>query len=326
MAIYRNQISEEMIEIETQFARDVRHGLSQEPKCLSSKYFYDEIGDAIFVQIMNMPEYYLTNCEFEILSEQNQAIIEAFQLDDGFFSLVELGAGDGTKTIELLKALEGRDFDYVPIDISSNALEQLEDRLNEELPWLKVRTRQGEYFKVLDSLPKENPKVVLFLGSNIGNFSDPLAAKFLHQLADQMLPDDSLLLGVDKKKPKEIVLPAYNDEKGLTRNFNLNLLARINRELGGDFRLENFTHFPEYDETNGVARSSLKSTVQQEVFVELLDQSFKFAKDELIHTEISKKYDLESLGQLYTGSGLHLDQVFTDERNYFYNLLLRKEA
>jgi len=166
-----------------EFLKDVDAGLSAEEKTLSSKYFYDEIGDQLFVQIMHMPEYYLTNAEFEIFSKQTDKIISGLDIkEDTYFELIELGAGDGTKTKELLRKLLERNFDfsYNPVDISEFALEGLKKDLKNEMPTLKVETQQGDYFKVLAALGKtEHPKVVLFLGSNLGNLMDDLARELI---------------------------------------------------------------------------------------------------------------------------------------------------
>jgi L-histidine N-alpha-methyltransferase len=217
-----------------QFKTDVSVGLRSTPKRLSSKYFYDKIGDALFVQIMNMPEYYLTRSEFEIFSKQTQKLIDSFEIQkDNYFELIELGAGDGTKTKELLKELVGQkyNFDYFPIDISQNALNHLDGALKNEIPDLNVQSKRGDYFQVLSSFKNSNhKKVVLFLGSNIGNLNDDLAHKFIYQLGANIKPDDVLLLGVDLIKSRDIVLPAYNDAAGITSRFNLNLLQRINNE------------------------------------------------------------------------------------------------
>ena len=220
----------------SQFKKDVIEGLSSEPKFLLSKYFYDEIGDDLFVQIMDMPEYYLSRSEFEIFSQKTNELINAFEVDkSGAFELIELGAGDGTKTKELLKELlkQGYKFDYTPIDISDNALTLLKANLLTEMPTLNVVPKQGDYFEVLSSFKEsKRKKVILFLGSNIGNLTDDLSAKFLNQLNQNINSGDCLLLGVDLIKDVNVVLPAYNDEQGITSRFNLNLLVDCkNKEI-----------------------------------------------------------------------------------------------
>ena len=322
MAVFRNKIGE--IEINQQFAEDVDKGLSSSPKRLSSKYFYDSIGDQIFIKIMGMPEYYLTNCEFEILSSQSNEIIDAFELDENPFKIIELGAGDGTKTIQILKNLRKFNFTYEPIDISSDAIQNLEARINSELPWVNIKGEQGEYFKILDSIEGKQRKIILFLGSNIGNLTDEQSSEFILRLSEVMNAGDMILIGVDKKKPKEIVLPAYNDAQGYSRDFNLNLLERINRELGGDFDKSKFKHVPEYDESEGIALSYLESTEDQIVQIQYLEKSFSFAKGEKMHTEISRKYDDEIIERIIMDSGLKIEKVFTDRKKYFSDYLLKK--
>ena len=231
----------------TEFAQEVKEGLSAFPKYLSSKYFYDEIGDALFQDIMNMPEYYLTDAEFEILSMHKEAIIRHFQYGTGPFDLFELGAGDGKKTKILLRQLlaDHVDFVYRPIDISSNALEQLEHALIEELPDLHISPLQGTYFNTLEQIGEQHDrkKVILFLGSNIGNLLHQNAISFLQQLQNVMSPNDLLFMGMDQKKNPQIILDAYNDKTGITAAFNKNILQRINNELGGTFNLEDFLHW-----------------------------------------------------------------------------------
>ncbi len=306
----------------TEFAKDVDLGLSAQQKSLSSKYFYDEIGDQIFVKIMNMPEYYLTNCEYEILSEQAKDIVRSIDVDNIEFELIELGAGDGTKTIELLSEMKGLNFVYKPIDISSHAISNIEKRLESELAWLKVEGKQGEYFQVLKTLKNEKRKIVLFLGSNIGNLLDEHSKKFINQLSAVLNKGDKLILGVDRKKSKSIVLPAYNDTQGFSRDFNLNLLNRINKELEADFDLSQFKHAPEYSEEKGIAYSYLESMCEQSVSIKKIGKVFHFKEGERIHTEISRKYDDDVIRDITAESNFRIEKIFSDKRNYFSDYLL----
>ena len=311
-----------------QFKADVLAGLSATPKHLSSKYFYDEIGDKLFQQIMAMPEYYLTDCEMEIFSEQTAGIIDAFGFDmDREFDIIELGAGDGSKTIHLLSYLinQGRQFNYLPVDISANALSIIERRLLAELPTLSIDTMQGEYFSVLERrMNTSNPKVVLFIGSNLGNFEDDQAHDFIQSIASHLNPGDKLLLGLDQIKSEDIVLPAYNDAAGITKAFNLNLLTRINKELGGNFDIAQFAHQPEYSEVTGYTKSYLKSLKAQEVQITALNQTFSFDYGEMIHTETSRKYNDELLKHIIANTSLKLSVRFTDRRAYFADYLMIK--
>jgi L-histidine N-alpha-methyltransferase len=310
----------------TSFEKDVHEGLNLSPKYLSSKYFYDKIGDELFVQIMNMPEYYLFNAEFEIFQKQQEQMIQALSIQkDTYFELIELGAGDGTKTKELLKVLDKRDFsfDYLPIDISQSSLDKLDAALKNEMPNVTVKTKQGDYFEVLASLKdSHHPKVVLFLGSNIGNLLDRQAHDFIYQLGGSLRSNDKLLLGVDLIKPVEVVLPAYNDASGITAEFNLNLLDRINKELAGDFDRNKFVHKPEYTDEEGIAKSYLMSTEEQTVKV--MGENYVFQKGEKIHTEISRKYSDDIVSKILEDTDFNILSKLTDSKGYFRNYIFNR--
>jgi dimethylhistidine N-methyltransferase len=313
----------------TQFKKDIELGLSESPKTLPSKYFYDKKGDELFVQIMNMPEYYLSRAELDIFKEQSQEIIQALELNPNqYFELIELGAGDGTKTKELLKVLDknGYDFDYIPIDISQNALDQLEEKLSQELPNVSVEKKQGDYFEMMATLHEtKHPKVVLFLGSNIGNMTDELATDFIYKLGANLRPNDRLFLGVDLIKSAEIVLPAYSDSAGITKAFNLNLLTRINKELDGNFNIDTFSHLAQYSEDDGIALSYLVSTVEQKVTLNASEKIFHFAKGEKIHTEISRKYNDEIINNILQDTDFQIKNKLTDSKDYFANYILKRD-
>ncbi|ELR73077.1 hypothetical protein C900_05712 [Fulvivirga imtechensis AK7] len=308
-----------------QFARDVLKGLTSTPKELSSKYFYDEEGDAIFQQIMNLEEYYLTRSEHEILKANKARILDIFRNDAPRFNLVEFGAGDGYKTKVLLEHFVSSeaDFQYVPIDISGNVLQILKDSLEEEFPSLKVKCIKNEYFKALKQLENGGTRnVVLFLGSNIGNFTDSRAIEFLKELNDALRDGDLLFIGFDLMKDPDVILRAYNDQEGVTRNFNLNLLKRINRELHGNFDLTGFKHFPTYNPVTGTTASYLVSTKKQSV--EIMDSNIEFEQWEAIHMEISQKYSMNDIESLATQTGFAVIRNFYDSRKYFVNSVWRK--
>jgi len=308
-----------------QFARDVLKGLSARHKYLSSKYFYDEQGDALFQRIMDLPEYYLTRSEYQIFETHRQEMLNAFEGTGGSFDLIEFGAGDGLKTKVLLQHfLEAKtDFTYMPIDISQNALDILQKDLNANMPELDVQPLQGEYFQALSQLPAENgrKKVVLFLGSNIGNFLHDIAVDFLSKLSQILNTGDHLLMGVDLKKDPQAVSAAYNDAQGVTRAFNLNLLERINREFTADFNLDKFMHYPTYNPMNGEARSFLVSVEPQTVNLGKLNASFHFDAWETISMELSQKYDLHMLQDLALNSGFKMVNHFYDSRKFFTDTL-----
>ncbi|MDN3667426.1 L-histidine N(alpha)-methyltransferase [Algibacter miyuki] len=310
------------------FKNEVNKGLESNPKTLPSKYFYDKKGDALFVEIMNLPEYYLTRCELDIFQNKTQELVDAFGVKPNtYFELIELGAGDGTKTKELLKLLDSENysFDYFPIDISSNALGLLEQDLNKELPNVSVQTKQGDYFEILATLKdSKKPKIVLFLGSNIGNMTDDLAAKFIYNLGANLQAGDKLLLGVDLIKANEIVRPAYNDSKGITAKFNLNLLDRINNELDGDFNLNHFKHQPEYDKNEGIAKSFIESTIDQTVEIKAIGKTYKLAEGEKIHTEISRKYNDKLVEKIIANTDFNLEAKIQDNKGYFADYILTR--
>jgi len=313
---------------ETAFEADVFKGLTDFPKHLSSKYFYDEKGDKLFQDIMQMPEYYLTDSEFDILSRYKIEIGELFTSGNKKFKLIELGAGDGKKTKILLKHFSENafEFKYQPIDISQNVLDGLEKSLGEELPKVNVDPQQGTYFEALERINAENgtKKIILFLGSNIGNLLHPQAVTFLKSIQELMQDDDLLFVGFDMKKNPQTILNAYNDATGITAAFNKNVLARINRELGGNFDLEKFLHWEVYDPETGTAKSYLVAKEAQNVIVDKLDLKVNFKPWETIHTEISQKYDEQTIKWLAKKSGLEIETVFSEPGNGYENYVFRK--
>lgn len=309
------------------FKQDVIKGLSKSPqKTLPSKYFYDKKGDELFVKIMALPEYYLTRAEMEIFKNKTEELISALYLNKKEkYDIIELGAGDGTKTIHLLKKLISLEFDfeYIPVDISKNALEGLNTYLKNELPDLVVKPNHTDYFKALNDLKQDGrTKIILFLGSNIGNLLDEQATDFIYHLGSSLYKGDKIILGVDLKKSKEIVLPAYNDSQKITAEFNLNLLDRINNELGANFDRNNFEHYPDYDEDIGIAKSYIKSLKEQ--WVKIDEQWFHFIKDELIHTEVSRKYDDEIIKQILSKTDITWEYKIMDSKNLFADYILHR--
>ena len=307
------------------FADDVAKGLSANPRFLSSKYFYDDEGSRLFQEIMKLPEYYLTRAETEIFSTQTREIFEAFAENSDEFDLIELGAGDGTKTSLLVDYFLKRnaDFKYVPIDISSEALKFLTDKFNAQFPKLSVQPEQGDYFRTLETFKSKSAKrkIILFLGSNIGNFSHEQAADFFRSLRGVMNSNDLLFIGFDLQKDPLTILAAYDDASRVTAAFNKNLLTRINRELGANFSLENFSHYATYHPIEGAARSFLISRQPQTVRVEALNTTFDFAAWEPIFMEISQKYSLPMIENLAQASGFAVSKYFYDYRNFYTNSL-----
>lgn len=309
------------------FEAEIYAGLSSVPKRLNSKYLYDARGDALFQQIMALPEYYLSDLEFDILLENRNRLADLFEADDGF-DLIEFGAGDGKKTKILLNHLQNRqvDFKYCPVDISENAVCDLCESLRILLPKLRVEPHVGTYSQVLDKLAdyRERKKVILFLGSNIGNFTPDAAVWFLQKLRSSMGDQDRLLVGFDQKKHPQKILDAYHDTAGVTEAFNKNILRRLNRELGAQFDINSFVYWPVYDPEQGVMRSYLLSKSAQTVPIEALNLDVVFEPWESIHVENSRKFDAPSIQQFAERAGLMVSEVFSDANTHFKNYIFRK--
>ncbi|PKG43911.1 L-histidine N(alpha)-methyltransferase [Psychroflexus sp. MES1-P1E] len=312
----------------TAFEKDVIQGLTDYPKHLSSKFIYDKKGDKLFQDIMAMPEYYLTNSEYTILEHQSSSIAEKFKLKEGF-DLIELGAGDGKKTKLLLSHLTdiGANFNYLPVDISQNVLDELGNALNNELPKVSYELLQGTYFEVLNQLSSYNKrqKVILVLGSNIGNLMHEDAIDFLSKIEENMSSEDVLFMGFDQKKHPQTVLDAYNDPKGHTEAFNKNLFARINEEFDANFDLDSFFHWETYDPETGTAKSFLVSNKAQQIKIPKLELTVDFKAWETIHTEISQKYDDETVEWLASEASLTIERVFESENGYYKNYTFKKK-
>lgn len=305
------------------FLRDVISGLSNPQKSLSSKYFYDQAGDALFQEIMRCPEYYPSSCEMEIFVRQNSALAEAMRCGEEEFDLIELGAGDVVKTHYLLKYLIDQEikFKYKAIDISENILNYLAATLPAILPGIEMEGLNGDYLEMLRKAMSESAKrqIVLFLGSSIGNMNMAEAAGFCLQIRQMLSAGDMLLIGMDLRKNPKTILAAYNDASGFTKHFNLNLLSRINAELGADFDIGQFEHFPTYDPATGVCKSYLVSLITQ--VVQIGEQLIYFEKDEVIDMEISQKYTLEETRGLAEASGFRTVANFYDEKCWFLDTL-----
>ena len=307
-----------------QFLQDVLTGLRSEPKYLQSKYFYDKKGDELFQEIMNCDEYYLTNCELEIFSEQTIALADIIIGQHTNFDVVELGAGDAIKSIYLLKELVNKKAvaTYFPVDISNHIIDLLHETLPEQVPHLNIHGLNGEYLDMLRSAKKISDKIklVLFLGSNIGNISLQDVPFFCRELRSQLSPGDMVLIGIDLKKNPKQILAAYNDGNGYTRKFNLNLLQRINTELGGNFILGAFDHYATYDPQSGACKSYLVSLEEQEVNIGN-NNIITFTKDETIFMEISQKYSIEQTDEVAVSSGFIPVAHFFDKKKWFVDVI-----
>jgi len=307
-----------------QFYYDVICGLTENPKRLSSKYFYDANGDKLFQDLMNCEEYYPTKCELEIFSEKTAEICNAIIGDGDTFDLIELGAGDATKSAYLLKYLleQQADFTYLPIDISDNVISYLNIALPVTLPGLQITGLNGEYFDMLKKAASisNKRKVVMFLGSNVGNMPVKEAESFISELRNHLSPGDMLLIGIDLKKNPKTVLAAYNDKGGITKRFNLNLLERINRELNADFNINQFEHYPNYDPETGSCKSYLVSLVDQDVKINGME-TISFLKDEYIFMEISQKFTVQQTDEMAEKAGFKAVNRFFDNKKWFIDAI-----
>ncbi len=320
-----NNPEESLVDSVSIFSEDVLRGLKASSKSLPSKYFYDARGDELFQQIMHLDEYYLTRKELEIFETHKDAILKT--ISDGLpFRIIELGAGDGLKTKILLKHFieNGADFTYTPVDISGNVLEILENNLKEEIPGLRIEPYEGDYFDALGEI-SDSPErdIVFFLGSNIGNFTHEEAVGFLGDLRSTLKPEDILFMGVDLKKDPSVILSAYNDSKGVTTEFNLNLLDRINSELEGDFDRDTFIHYPYYNPHTGECRSYLISKIRQEIRIG--EERISFRPWESIFMEVSKKYDEIQLVKLAEKTGFKYVTTFNDDQHWFADVVWKNQ-
>ena len=308
------------------FATEVLIGLSEKPKRIPSRFFYDDEGSRLFQRIMGVSDYYLTSCETEILTAECARIVDT--LGTGPIDIVDLGAGDGLKTTILLEELvrRGLSFRYVPIDISEGAMRAVVERMRARYAGIDVQGIVASYIDGLEWLAQASrdsarTTCVLFLGSNIGNFDHPHARAYLRCLWNALRTGDHVLIGFDLKKDIDVLLAAYNDDQGVTAAFNLNLLTRMNRELGACFDLTKFRHFGTYDVMTGAMKSYLVSIEEQDVWIDALRHSFRFNAWEPVHTEYSYKYLMSDIRSLASDTGFTPRLELTDRRGYFLDAL-----
>jgi L-histidine Nalpha-methyltransferase len=305
------------------FADDVRAGLSAPRKWLHSKYLYDALGSALFEAITNLPEYYLTRAESEILRSRAPEIVEAVGSP---MEIIELGSGSAIKTRYLIGAALARQqqLRYRPVDISPSALAASAQALQGVFPGLLVDGVNADYLAGLARISRNGSRrtFALFLGSNIGNFDPGGGETTLEAVRKVLEPGDGLLLGADLKKDRETLEAAYNDALGVTAAFNRNLLTRINNELGGRFELRNFRHEARYDERLGRIEMHLVSLRRHAVRVNAIDLDVEFERDESIFTESSYKFDDASVRALAEASGFTMGPAWTDSARRFTDYLL----
>ncbi|MEA3190151.1 MAG: L-histidine Nalpha-methyltransferase [Thermoplasmata archaeon] len=302
----------------------VREGLSARPRRLPSMLFYDEEGSRLFDAITQTPEYYLTETERRILTEHAAAIVAAAGTPA---QVVELGAGSAAKTRVLLSALlqQQAQVHYTPIDVSPTALAPLKPALEAELPGVQVTPVVARNRAGLAALPSSpSRRLVLFLGSSIGNMDPMQQARFLRDVAEGLGPGDRILLGTDRAKARPMLERAYNDAAGVTAAFNRNALVRLNREMGADFELEAFRHRAFFNVGASRVEMHLEAGRDMRVEVQAIDLSMRMRRGETIHTESSYKFTDASLGRLCKRAGLAVDATWADPQGWFSVQLLRK--
>jgi len=297
-----------------QLLEDVRHGLTAYRKNLPSKYFYDARGSELFEEITRLPEYYLTEAESEILAEHSEDLMARIQPDE----LVELGSGSSTKTLMLLDAMHlSGGSRYVPIDISEEALRAAAKELCTTYKWLEVQGLVGDYVADLDKVRRRGRRLIIFLGSTIGNYVPTLRYSLLRAVAAALDPGDSFLLGVDLVKDAPTMIAAYDDPAGLSADFNLNILRVVNRELDGDIPLDAFEHVTRFDPQFSCMAQSLRATREVVANIRALDLAVTFHEGEEIHTEVSCKFTHEGIEEEFAAAGMRLDEWLTDSAGRF---------
>jgi L-histidine Nalpha-methyltransferase len=309
------------------FAKDVRAGLTAFPKNLPSCYFYDRLGSLLFEAICELPEYYVTRAETAILQAHAEEIAAFFS---GPTDVIELGSGTATKTRLLIEAFLRRHdtLRYVPLDICRTVLEEAARDFLLTFPSLEVLAIAAEYHEGLEHLQTiaGQRKLILWLGSNIGNLERTEAAQFLARVRATLAPDDRVLVGIDLRKDRATLEAAYDDPTGVTTAFNLNMLARVNRELGGHFDLRAFRHRASYNEEQGRVEMYLVSVLDQRVKIDQLELEAAFMEGEEIHTENSYKYSPAEIEALVLAAGLSVDRAWLDPDRRFQLSLLKPDV
>ena len=305
--------------------QDLIDGLNQPSKSIPSRYFYDDLGSQLFEQICSLPEYYPTRTEAKILQELASSIAK----QTGSVSLVELGSGSSTKTRYLLDAYNHcySSLHYIPIDISGSILKDSALSLLADYPKIIIDGKVGTYEECLANLSvaEQQQKMILFLGSTIGNFDPEECDLFLDLISNALNSGDYFLLGLDLQKPKPILEAAYNDSQSITAQFNLNILQHLNWKFQSNFDLNLFKHQAIYNEQQHQIEMYLVSQQTQSVDVQVLEQTIQLAPQEKILTEISRKFDVEQISQVLERKNLSFCQSYRDEQNWFSLLLFQQK-
>jgi L-histidine N-alpha-methyltransferase len=299
----------------SELLQDVRHGLTAHDKYLPSKYFYDGYGSELFARITELPEYYLTRAETEILGRHADTLIERLRPDE----LIELGSGSSTKTRMLIEAMHnhGTGHRYVPVDISEDALRAAAAELCSKYLWLEIDGLVGDYVADLAGIRRRGSRLIVFFGSTIGNYEPTLRFSLLRSVAAALEPGDSFLLGVDLVKDEATMVAAYDDAAGVSAEFNLNILRVVNRELEGDIPLDAFEHVTRFDRTLSCMSQSLRATRPVVANIKALDLAVTFFAGEEIHTEVSCKFTRAQVQSDFDAAGMQVDEWLTDAAGRF---------
>ncbi len=301
-------------------AEDVRAGLLSAPRSLPAKYFYDERGSRLFEQICATPEYYPTRTEEKLLSHYSEEIINQVKPEE----IMELGSGNAQKTRRLFDACENTDHtcSYAPLDVCEPVLENISKQLQSDYHWLEVMPLLGDYHAGLENLPKSHgTRLYVFLGGTIGNFSPAEAQDFIQEIKASMQPGDYLLLGADRVKDNHILDAAYNDEQGITAEFNLNVLHVLNRELKANFNPEHFEHQAGFNAEHNRVEMYLLCTQDHSVQLQGLNEEITFHQGDSILTEVSHKFTSDGLEELVEESGLNICKHYEPDNKYFSLIL-----
>ena len=298
-----------------QLLEDVRHGLTAYRKHLPSKYFYDARGSELFEEITRLPEYYLTQAESDLLARHADHLMTRLEPDE----LVELGSGSSRKTLMLIEAMHrtGGGSRYVPIDISQEALSAAALELCTTYKWLEVEGLVGDFVADLAKVRRRGRRLIIFLGSTIGNYPPTLRYSLLRAVALALDPGDSFLLGVDLVKDEPTMIAAYDDSAGVSAEFNLNILRVVNRELDGDIPIDAFEHVTRFDAQFSCMAQSLRATREVVANIRALDLAVTFHKGEEIHTEVSCKFTRDGVMGDFAAAGMRLDDWLTDPEGRF---------
>ncbi len=303
---------------------DVIVGLKQTPKTLPCRYFYDDLGSKLFEQITDLPEYYPTRTEQEILTSYSSEIVEL----TGACELVELGSGSSRKTRTLLEAYDRPDhpLNYYPIDVSAGILRASSLDLLDRYPRLQICGLAGTYEQALAQMPPRtiDNRLLMFLGSTMGNLDDRAVDLFLWQVQQALQPGEFFLIGIDLQKPIDILEAAYNDSQGVTAAFNLNTLRHLNHRYQGNFNLDNFAHLAYFNSTASQIEMHLRSLTAQTVTLAALNLEISLAAEESIRTEISRKFHLPTLTNTLKHHNLEQVKTWTDERGWFGLILCQR--